>query len=135
VLPGILVKDDGGGYADVQALGPAVLWNGQPPDFRIKVRFETDAVFLMAEDKGAFFGQVGLHDRFPLSRFQDKGGVSPVQELGIAGFRWSNTRIQLWIPGWASLFLFRWRRNRRWAASRSAFIISLILWGPMLILV
>ena len=55
MLPGIFIQNNRRSNADIQALGPAELWNGQPLNLRIQRRLKAQAKLLVAEDKGTFF--------------------------------------------------------------------------------
>jgi len=84
MLPCILIHDNGGGNADIEALDRPVLGNGQPLYARVVGRIKADPELLMAEDKGAFWGKGAVHEAAALARFQDYRGVAPGTDHGVA---------------------------------------------------
>ena len=84
-LADIFVQHNGGGHTDIEAVGQAVLGNGQPPEPVEQVGLELQSPFFVAQDKRTFFRQLDIHDRHPLIGFQNKQGISPVDQMGVTG--------------------------------------------------
>ena len=87
MLAQVFPHGNGRRNADVQALNLPKLGDCQGPDVGIGGDIRTDAVFFMAEDKGAVSGKGDLGEGGTLDRIQRKKGVAACAEIPVTGFK------------------------------------------------